>query len=65
MVKKILIESDYTETELGEFTLYEGSLDIGEGKSIPVLVRIEGNRIFVAVSGQKSYAETLITSISK
>jgi len=62
-VKKFLTESEFTETNLDEFTLYKGSWDIDDGKAIPVLVRIEGNHIFAAVAGQESYAETLIKSV--
>lgn len=64
-VKKILTESAFTETKLGELMLYKRSLDINRSKAIPVLVRINGNRIFAAVAGQESYAETLITSVNK
>jgi len=53
------------ETDLGELTIYKGSGDIGSGEAVPVLVRIEGNQIFIALAGQESYAETLITSINK
>jgi len=63
-LEKFLSESDFTETNLGEITLYKGLWDSGGG-AIPVLVRIEGNCIFAAVAGQESYVETLITSISK
>lgn len=64
IVQKLLSNAGFTEIKLGELTLYKGSLDTGKGKTIPVLVRIEGNRIFAAISGQESYAQTLITSIS-
>lgn len=63
-VKKFLTESKFTETSLGEFTIYKGAWDTESG-TVPVLVRIEGNRIFAAVAGQESYAETLITSINR
>ena len=64
-VKKLLTEKGFTETSLGGFTLYKGSWDTGGGKVMPILVRIEGNYIFAAISGQESYAETLITRVSK
>lgn len=64
-VKKLLTEADFTERSLGELTLYQGSFDTGEGEPIPVLVRIEGNHVFAAISGKEAYAQTLITSISK
>ena len=64
-VKKILSEAEFTERSLGELTLYQGSFDTGQGQAIPVLVRIEGNYVFAAISGKESYAQTLITSINK
>ena len=63
-IEKFLEESEFTETNLGELTLYRGSWNT-DGDSIRVLIRIEGNYVFAAVSGQESYAETLITSVNK
>jgi len=48
---------------LSELSLYKGSWLIDGGETVHTLVRIEGNYIFAAISGQESYAETLITSI--
>ena len=64
-VKKFLTEADFTERSLGELTMYQGSFDTGGGQALPILVRIEGNHIFAAISGKEAYAQTLITSISK
>lgn len=64
-VKKFLTETEFTERSLGEFSVYQRSWDTGEGQVVPVLVRIEGNYVFAAVSGQESYAETLISGIKK
>lgn len=58
-----LAEAGFVEIELGQLTLYQGYWD-SNGQEVPVLVRIEGNHIFAAISGQQSYAETLITSIN-
>jgi len=63
VVKKLLTEQEFIEINLGGLTLYKGSWNSDDRESIPVLVRIEGNHIFAAVSGQESYAETLITSV--
>ena len=63
-VGKFLTESDFIETSLGGATIFRGSWETEDG-AIPVLVRIEGNRIFAAVAGQESYAETLIASTNK
>lgn len=61
--EKFLAQYEFTEAKLGELALYKGSWDTNTGEAVHVLVRIEGNHIFAAVSGQESYAETLITSI--
>ena len=60
IVKEYLKEHDFSETNIGELTIYKGSRNIG-GEAVPVLLRIEGNRLFAAASRQLSYAETLIT----
>lgn len=64
-IGEFLEEAEFTETSLGELTLYRGTFDADGDDSIPVLIRIEGNYMFAALSGQESYAETLITSIRK
>jgi len=62
---RFLDNAGFPKLNLGELTIYQGILDIGNGKTVPVLLRIEGSRIFISISGQKSYAEELITSIGK
>jgi len=65
IAKRFLAAYDYPETTVGELTFYKGFLDTDGDKAIPVLVRIEGNCIFIAISGQESYAQTLITSVNR
>ncbi len=65
IVKKLLDNAGYVKTNLGELTLYKGSFDAGNGKIIPIILRVEGNRMFAAISGEESYAETLIASIKR
>lgn len=65
IVKQVLTGAEFTERSLGEFTVYQRSLDIEAGQPIPVLVRIENNYAFAAVSVKESYAETLISGINK
>ena len=65
IVKNVLDNAGYVKTTIGELTLYKGSLDVGNGKDIPILIRVEGNRIYVTVSGQESYARTIITYSTK
>ncbi len=54
----------YTTTTVGALTLYKGSLNAG-GKSIPVMLSVEGNRIYTTASGKESYARTLLTGIKR
>ena len=65
IVKNMLGDAGYVEKTIGEVTLYKGSLDAGNDNTIPVLISIEGNRIYAAVSGQESYAQKLITSVNR
>lgn len=65
IVKNMLDDSGYVETTIGELTLYKGSLDVGNGKDIPILIRVEGNRIYATVSGQESYARMIITNAAR
>ena len=64
-IKNILKEQGLTEAQVGEFTVYKGYWSNSNLASIPVYARVEGNYVFLSVSGQESYAETLITSIYK
>ena len=65
VVEKLLTEQGFIKVKLNGFTLYQRSIEADTGKSIPVLARVEGNYIFAAVAGQESYAQTLITGVSK
>ncbi len=65
IVKKVLDNAGYVETTVGELTLYKGSLDVDNGKDIPILIRVEGNRIYATVSGQESYARTIIINVTR
>jgi len=62
-VKKLLTDQGFKEVNDGELTLYRGYLDKDKEEGIPVLIRIEGNRIFAAVSGRETYAGTLISNV--
>ena len=65
VVKNVLTEYGFVETKLGELTLYKGFWDTSEANSVPVSIRVQDNYVFVAVSGQEAYAETLIMSVYK
>ncbi|MFC1907057.1 hypothetical protein ACFLW8_03115 [Chloroflexota bacterium] len=64
-LKKLLTEAEFTERGLGELTVYHRPLDTGGGQAIPLLIRIEDNRIYGVISGSESYAKTLITGINQ
>jgi len=61
--ESLLGQFEFEEARLGELALYKRSWDINEKEAVQILVRVEGNYIFAAISGQESYAETLITSV--
>ena len=64
-LEKFLTEYGFTETNLGGLTIYKNSWGDNDGAAISILVRIEGNQIFTALSGREAYAETLITSVNE
>ena len=65
IVKNILENAGYIETTIGELTLYKGSLGVDNGNGIPIFIRIEGNRIYATISGQESYAQTIISNVTR
>lgn len=65
IAKNLLIEYGFTEARVSEFTIYKGVWSAPGGGDIPILIRVEDNHIFAAISGQEAYAETLIKSIYK
>ena len=64
IVGAALETAGYDKVKLGELTIYKGYLDVGNGKTVPVLFRVKDNRLFAAVSGKESYAEALITNLN-
>jgi hypothetical protein len=54
-----------TEVKVGDLTAYQYSVDIGNGKSIPIYLNISGNHIFATASGKDAYAQTLLTGINR
>jgi hypothetical protein len=61
---KALESAGYDKVNLGDLTVFKGYLDIGGGRTVPIMLRVKDNRVFAAVAGQESYMETLITSIN-
>jgi len=63
LVEAYLKNIDLKPVQLGELTVYKGYWETEEKDIVYALIRLEDNRIFCAVSGRLSYAETLITSV--
>lgn len=64
IVSKALEAAGYTKVALGELIIYKGYLDLGDDKTVPVMFRVKDNRLFTAVSGNQSYAETLLINLN-
>jgi hypothetical protein len=64
-VKGILAEQGFTEVKKSEMTIYKARWNTNGVEPIYAAARIENNYVFIAVSGQEGYAETLITGIYK
>jgi hypothetical protein len=62
---RLLKKEGFTKIISGNLTEYQGSIDIGNGQSIPVLVNFAGNRVFATVSGNGPYAQTLMSNINR
>ena len=65
VAKSLLVDYGFTEIKFSEFSVYKGVWVSPDNSEISILVRIEGNHIFAAISGQEAYAETLVTSVYK
>ncbi len=63
IVSNYLTSYGFNQYNVGDVTLYKGrGVGIG-GDELQTIVRIENNFLFASMSGQESYAETLIMSI--
>jgi hypothetical protein len=65
VASKYMDNTGYPKANLGNLTVYKAFLDGGNGKTIPVLVNVSGNHVFATASGKESYADTLMTSITR
>jgi hypothetical protein len=63
IVVKVLESAGYAKLNLGDLTVFKGYLDIGNGRTVPIMLRVKDNRVFAATAGQESYMETLIRSV--
>lgn len=65
IASKYLDNTGYTKAHLGDLNIYKIFLDGGSGKTIPVLINVSSNHVFATISGQESYADTLMTDIAR
>ena len=62
---RLLKKEGFTKIISGNLTEYQGSINIGNGQSIPALLNVAGNRVFATVSGNEPYAQTLMSNIKR
>jgi hypothetical protein len=60
-----LDNTGYPKSNVGSLPVYKISLDGGNGKIIPLLINVNGNHVFATSSGRESYADTLMTGITR
>ncbi|MFH1651610.1 MAG: hypothetical protein ABID87_05875 [Chloroflexota bacterium] len=63
-VTGFLEKAKYTRIDLEGITVYRGFIPVS-GVRVPALIRVVGNRIYLAVSPQEDYAAMLITGIKE
>jgi hypothetical protein len=59
----VLESNGYTRISAGSLTIYQTHASAPDGKSIPVLINVDGNQLFVTASAQQDFAEALLTEI--
>ena len=62
---RLLRNEGLTKIIFGNLTEYQTSINIGNSQSIPALLNVAGNRVFATVSGNESYAQTLMSNINR
>ncbi len=62
---KLLDSLFYPKEPVGNLTVYKITIDPGNGKTIPLLVNVDGSHVFAAISGKESYAQAMLTGIKR
>jgi hypothetical protein len=62
---KLLDGQNFPKELIGNLTVYKIAIDAGKGKIIPLLVNVDGNHVFAAISGKESYAQAMLTGIKR
>jgi hypothetical protein len=64
-MKDALMQQGLAETKIAGLTVYKGYWNNTYTQPVPVCARVQDQYLFLTLSGQENYAETLITSIYK
>lgn len=62
---KFLENAGFAKASVGTLSVYKGSVNAANIKTVPVIISLKGSRIFATSSGKESYAATLITSVTR
>lgn len=62
---KLLDGQNFPKETVGNLTAYRIPIDLGKGKIIRLLVNVDGNHVFTAISGNESYAQAMLTGIKR
>ena len=65
IASRLLDSNGYTKINVGDLTAYQTSVTAPGGKTIPVLINVDGNQVFVTASAQQSFSQTLLTGIKQ
>ncbi len=55
----------FPEVKVGNVTAYKDSVNVGNGRTVPIYLNISGNHVYATASGNDSYAQTLLTNIKR
>jgi hypothetical protein len=61
----LLDSNGFTKATVGSLAAYQTTVSSPGGKSIPVLINIDGNQLFVTASAQQTFARDLLTGIKQ
>ena len=61
----VIANQGFPEVNVGGMTAYKDSVNLANGKTIPIYLNISGNHVYGTASGNDSYAQTLLTNINR
>jgi len=62
---KLLDGQNFPKELVGNLTVYKITVNLGKGKTITLLLNVDGNHVFAAISGKESYAQAMLTGIKR